>query len=156
MENSNQETGDTSTILHKSDVRNEIYWLHNVSQNNFLSTNNVTSFDHDDIVSAKLKPIHLNRLVRKKHGRTTTKQDNKAELNFIGELHEKVKISFKNEFIRSFEEVMVSVALEIGMRDGRSKFTYKDIAKHVLENPNYYTICRMTYLMRGIFERHHC
>ena len=77
------------------------------------------------------------------------------ELEIIGCQHEKVKTKFKNIFLKTFEDVMITVALELGMRDGRPKFCYRDIAKHVMDNPNYYTICRMSYIMRGMFERHH-
>ena len=134
--------------------KEEVYWL-DISSDKLLDSNNkIKLFHHDDIVTSKLNPIHLNRLIRRKLGKTTSKQDDEGELSTISQLHEKAKNTFKNVFMKSFEEVMVSVALEIGMRDGRSKFIYKDIAKHVLQNPNYFTICRTAYIMRGMFERH--
>ena len=130
------------------------YWLEKTSIK-FSNQDEIQLFAHDDILTASLSPDHIKRLIRRKHGKTSIKQNDIDEVNSITNLHDKVKNNFKNAFTKAYEDMMVAVALSIGMRDGRSKYTYKDIGKHVLKNPDYYTICRTAYLMRGMFERHH-
>ena len=127
-------TEETEKIVLQDTSKNteEVYWLQCCPENFLETDDKIKVFNHDDIVSSKLNPVHLNRLIRRKLGKTTSKLEDAGELNVISQLHEKVKNTFKNVFLKSYEQIMVSVALEIGMRDGRSKFCYRDIGKHVL------------------------
>ena len=135
--------------------KKELFWLDITQEKHLLSSDVVKTFDHDDIETSKPTPKHINKLIRKRYGKTSSKQNVDTELKIIRDLHDKVKTNFKNLFKASFEEIMVTVAIEIGMRDGKSKYSYGDIAKHVIGNPNYCTVCRLAFLMRGMFERHH-
>ena len=49
---------------------------------------------------------------------------------------------------------MVDIALAISMREGKISSPYLDIPKHVPNNPTYSSICRLSYLMRGVLDSH--
>ena len=49
---------------------------------------------------------------------------------------------------------MVDIVTIISMREGKASISFIDVPKHVLNNPTYSTICRLTYLMRSVFDSH--
>ena len=154
------ETSKTQTTIEKSfenaTERKETYWLNStILENNPKHCATWKLFHQDDIQVGKITPNHLNKLIRRKLGNTSSKQNDVLILQKIQVEHDSIRHEFRTCFKKSFENLMVNAALIIGMRDGKSKYMYKDITEHVLEGPNFFTVCRMSYLMRGMFEKHH-
>ena len=111
-------------------------------------------FHCHNIMTAKTTPEHLKSLLKRKYGEHTTRVNDKSLLQMVEENRNVYKERFKIEFKSSFESMMVDVALELGIRDGKAKYAYIDIVKHILTSPSYSTICQLSYLMRGVFDCH--
>ena len=111
---------NSETVRELSQKNNKTYWLE-ISLIKASTIDETQLFEHDDILTASLSPDHIKRLIRRKHGKTSTKQNDINEVKSITNLHDKVKNNFKNAFVIAYEDMMVAVALSIGMRDGRSK-----------------------------------
>ena len=50
---------------------------------------------------------------------------------------------------------MTSIAMKIGMRNGKARYTFIDIARHTLNRPSWESLCHLNYVLRGACEQHH-
>ena len=129
-----------------------VYWMdYNKST---LDPEVTLSFHKGDILPRPLKPFDCERLLTSRYGKRSEKI-HKIELHAIVEKkHDIFRNRFKAEIKSGLENAWVSIAMLIGMRDGRNRYGYSHIVKHVLDNPTYSTICRLQYLTRGVFDAH--
>ena len=146
---------DDNNNKNATKIKRIVYWLDyrdESHEEDDTNDNIVLSFHRHDIMTSKVTPKHLKSLLKRKYGERTTRVNDEELLRIVQENHNEYKDKFRNEFKSSFESIMVDIALELGMRDGKAKYAYIDIVKHVLVNPSYSTICRLSYLMRGVFD----
>ena len=149
----NDESDTFKNINPDGDSPNGVYWLEsNVSVNNI--TKQVLLFEHNDIFTSKPPRSHISKLIKKKYGPRTQKINDQDYCSAIFERHESIRLNFLNNVRASVEDIMTNVAMKIGMRDGKARFTFIDIARHVLTRPTWESICRLNYVLRGAFEYH--
>ena len=148
------ESGETTINEKNSLIQNNekiIDWL----DYKFEANNDVKiQFDKDDIKKDRVSPHHCRTLLMRKYGARSSRLNDEAILKIVAVNHDKHRERFKEEFRKSLEDVMVDIAAVIGMREGKASLSFIDVPKHVLKNPTYSTICRLTYLMRGVFDSH--
>ena len=132
----------------------EQYWLD--CKETLFNPDVTLTFNRDDILVRSIKPHDVKKLLINKYGNRSSKIDSKSLHEIVIKKHDSIRERFKSEFRSSFENISVQVAIELGMRDGRSLFNYGHISKHVLNKPTFSTICRMQFLLRGVFSNQVC
>ena len=131
-----------------------IYWLeYNEVVDNIIKPNIL--FYHNDIFTNKPPKSHISKLIKKKYGARTQKMNDQEYCNAVFKRHEFIRLNFLNNVRASVEDIMTSIAMKIGMRDGKARFTFIDIARHTLTRPSWESLCRLNYVLRGAFEYHH-
>lgn len=147
----NDESETFKNINPDADSPNGVYWLEsNVTANK----KQVLLFEHNDIFTSKPPRCHISKLIKQKFGPRTQKINDQDYCSAICERHESIRLNFLNNVRASVEDIMTNVAMKIGMRDGKARFTFIDIARHVLTRPTWESICRLNYVLRGAFEYH--
>ena len=131
-------------------LQHESYWLD--TKESCYKPNIVLSFNRDDILVRNIKPHDCRKLLIAKYGNRSSKIENEALHEIVRTKHDDIRERFISEFRSSFENICVRIAIEIGMRDGRCNYNYQHISKHVLTNPTYASICRLQFLLRGVFS----
>jgi len=131
-----------------------VYWLDSIEDIND-TTKQVLLFGQNDIFTNKPPRSHINKLLTKKYGARSSKLNDSTYYNTIFERHENVRQYFQKNVRASVEEIMTSIAIKIGMRDGKARFTFIDIARHVLERPSWESFCRLNFVLRGAYEQHY-
>ena len=131
-------------------LQREVYWLD--SKDTSFDPQVILSFHKDDILVRNIKPHDCRKLLINKYGNRSKKIETSSLHDIVIRKHDEIRERFKSEFRSSFENVCVRIAMEIGMRDGRCNYNYGHISRHVLQKPTFATICRLQYLLRGVFN----
>ena len=119
------------------------------------TTKQILLFEPNDIFTTKPPRSHINKLLTKKYGARSSKLQDSTFYETIFERHETVRRNFQKNVRASVEDVMTSIAIKIGMRNGKARFTFIDIARHVLDRPSWESFCRLNFVLRGAYEQHH-
>ena len=155
-------SGDEDNVNDKALVLNNpsnlssegVHWLeHNVNVGSIGKQ--VLLFDDNDIFTNKPPKSHISKLVKKKFGSRTLKITDDKYCDEIYQRHEVIRVNFLNNVRTSVEDLMTNIAMKIGMRDGKARYTFIDIARHTLNQPTWESICRLNFVLRGAFEHHH-
>ena len=148
----NLENEITSIQREQNETKKTVYWVtHNEPT---FNEDAILSFYKNDILIRKIKPHDCKKLLINGYGPRTSKIDRSECHDIITKRHNFIRDTFRKDFKSSLEDLWTRVAVIIGMRDGRSQYHYNDIVKHVTANPTFSTICRLQYLIRGIFDNH--
>ena len=129
-----------------------IYWI--AYNETTFNEDVLLSFGKNDILTRKIKPHDCKKLLINGYEPRTSKLKQVECYDIITKRHDIIRHRFKKDFKSSLEDLWIRIAVTIGMRDGRSQYHYNDIVKHVTANPTFSTICRLQYLIRGIFDNH--
>ena len=155
LENSSSTKQDNIQCEDKDGLGQErriVYWI--TYNESTINKNVLLSFAKNDILTRKIKPHDCKKLIINGYGPRSSKLKQLDCYDIITKRHDIIRQRFKIDFKSSLEDIWVRIAVTIGMRDGRSQYHFNDIVKHVTDNPTFSTICRLPYLIRGIFDNH--